>query len=797
MLDEIREQSWTGTATLESPFSESDTAAGEGPQEAEWGEASPFAEAMELSLPESERDQLLAEAFAELRDEAFDAAVAALAEETEQAVADRFTGESPAQSGERERFADNYLSSVRFEAERYLSALEAGMQGLDFESLSEEQLDAKLDQFDPQLTEVTPAGEEFIGGLIRKAKKAVKFVANAAKSVGGLAGKLLGPVLGKLKKLVEPLLKRVLQFAIGRLPAPLRPAARELAKRISLEAEEGEGESYEAVGEAEEGEELASPATITDPEMLAEEFDAALAEAFGTDPESPEAEQEEYYGEGEDAGRQLEQLAEARGQLIESLKSGDEETVGPAMEQFIPVLLGALRLGINLVGRPKVVGFLAQYLARLIGRWVGPQLSNPLSNAIVDTGLRLVSLEAEEGEAGLLASEAGPLALASVIEDTVRRVAEQESYVFETEELTELAAAEAFGEAVATHFPQQFVRPELRQAPSLGGTFVARRPRSVRAYRKYSRVPEIEITPQLADSLPSFGGRTVGGALRASGLQLPVMARMHIYQSAPGTTLPAIARTDRSLNSAGRGYVPSSSFHPLTPAAAGLLLREPRLGAATPSSFMRSPNRIAVGQRFYVLQPVGAGAPALPASRAGRATAARLAPSSTRVRIDRGRGRVTARFFFSEAEAQRIARLIREGRGHSGLLQALVAAWRSIDPGNAGPRVIGKQGEDFEELVPLARPSRSYQPGQHHHHHHHRARHHRGHHHGRLRRLIIPALARWAKYNAEAFARAAADPASGVTVLVQMGLPGAGGMIGSGLRALPAISISVVPGMQG
>jgi len=101
MLDEIREQSWTGTATLESPFSEADTAAGEGPQEAEWGEASPFAEAMELSLPESERDQLLAEAFAELRDEAFDAAVAALAEETEQAVADRFTGESPAQSGER------------------------------------------------------------------------------------------------------------------------------------------------------------------------------------------------------------------------------------------------------------------------------------------------------------------------------------------------------------------------------------------------------------------------------------------------------------------------------------------------------------------------------------------------------------------------------------------------------------------------------------------------------------------------------------------------------------------------
>ena len=71
-------------------------------------------------------------------------------------------------------------------------------------------------------------------------------------------------------------------------------------------------------------------------------------------------------------------------------------TSAPAIEQFVPALLGALRLGINLVGRPKVVGFLAKYLAQLISRWVGPQLSGPLSNAIVDTGLRLVTLESRE-----------------------------------------------------------------------------------------------------------------------------------------------------------------------------------------------------------------------------------------------------------------------------------------------------------------------------------------------------------------------------------------------------------------
>jgi hypothetical protein len=36
-------------------------------------------------------------------------------------------------------------------------------------------------------------------------------------------------VLKQLKKLVKPLLKRVLSMAIGRLPAPLQPAARKLA----------------------------------------------------------------------------------------------------------------------------------------------------------------------------------------------------------------------------------------------------------------------------------------------------------------------------------------------------------------------------------------------------------------------------------------------------------------------------------------------------------------------------------------------------------------------------------------
>src|SRR5688572_20873048 len=187
-------------------------------------QTTPFAETAGATLSESESDRLYAQAFAELRDEAFDEAVAFLAEETEQAVADRFTDESPYSGAERERYADAQLSAVRFEAQQYLEALESGLAGQDLESLSEAQLDEVLEGFDPQSGELTPAGEEFIGSLVRKAKKVVKFVAKTAKSavktVGKVAGAVLGPILKKLRGLINPLLKRVLSIAIGRLPAP-------------------------------------------------------------------------------------------------------------------------------------------------------------------------------------------------------------------------------------------------------------------------------------------------------------------------------------------------------------------------------------------------------------------------------------------------------------------------------------------------------------------------------------------------------------------------------------------------
>ena len=778
--EDVLEAEWSASSQLQTPFAEAanDGGAGEAVGFGAWNETvTPFAEAAGETIPESELDRQFAEAFAGVQDEAFDEAVAFLAEETEQAVAERFTGEAWSSGAERERYADARLSEVRYEAEQYLDSLEAGLAGLDVASLTDEQFDEVLDRFDPSAGELTPAGEEFIGALVRKAKKVAKFVSTTAKTVGKVAtGAVLGPVLKKLRGLINPLLKRVLSFAIGRLPPPLQPAARQLASRFTSEAE------AEELDEAQ-----MSPANLSDVETLTEEFDAAIAEAMTADP-AGELEEEAFDsrdGEGETDGRALEALAEARSALIDRLGSDEGEGVAPAVEQFVPALLGALRLGINLVGRPKVVRFLAKYLGQLIGRWVGPEQSQPLSNAIVDTGLRLVSLEAEDVET---AGEAGPVALASVVEDTIRSLAEQEDYIFENDELMQLAAAEAFSRAVATNFPPQFVRSDLQQAPSLGGTFVARRPRNLRTYRKFSRTPDIDVTAQIADTLPTFGGTTVGAAMRANGATFPLRARMHIYQATAGTTLPAVARMDRTVAGAGRGFTSTSAFHPLTPQAAGLLLREPKLGAAVPAAFLRSRNRIAAGQRFYVLQPLGAaGQAALPPSAAGRAAGARLGPSRAWTAVNAARGRVTVGIFLSEAEAQRIAEAMRQGRGQAALLQALVATYRAAQGAGASPRPQREDGEAFEEFAAKARgvsPALA----------------------ARLRRKldawVLPALAAWVRSNGEAFIRAAAHPDPGVTVRVRLtGVPGLAtlGQAAAGpnaLRGTPAIAITVTPGTR-
>jgi len=730
---------------------------------------SPFAE-FEGPLGSDNSDEQIEQVLAELRDEAFDAAVANLAEETEQAVEERFQGEAMLYGPERERFARSWLAPLHFEADQYLSSLERELADLVPGEIEQDELDARLDQLDPQVGDLTPAGEEFIGSLVRKAKKAIRSVANTAKKVGAAAAPLLSPllapVLKRLRGLIQPLLERVLRFAIGRLPEPLQPAARVLARRLLKKMPEATvpatptatATSAEPMPEPVTDAPPMAAATPTDTDDLVESFDLSLAEAIAN-PAAFEADNE-FFGEETPGSliesHELADLAAARRALIAGLsREANEADITAEIEQFAPALLAALRVGLRLVGRPKVVSLLAGYLGKSIAPWVGPDQSGPLSRAIVDAGLRTVSLESEaDGRFDVHEVDPGAAALGGVIEDTVRRLAEQENWLFEHDDLAEVAVAEAFGEAAASFYPQDQLRGEMQLAPSLGGAFVSRLPQAMRAYAKYDRVPEVSISARTAQALPAFGGGDLAGAIQAAGGRFPLRAKMHIFEARPGSTVAAMLRHDRV------GRRPALGVFPLNRRAAGALLREPALGVRVPPRFLRSHRRLAAGQRIYVLEPLD---PALQVASAGGRG---IAPGRVWLTLNPRKSRITAGFYLSEPEAQSIAQTLRSGKGHAELLRLLATAYRSFaqrasETGATGA-TAGEDGADGEDVAAFAARNGGHLPQ------------------GfaavlrkRIGAWALPAIAEWLRGNADAFERAAAHPDPGVRLRVRLeGVPG-------------------------
>jgi hypothetical protein len=278
---------------------------------------------------------------------------------------------------------------------------------------------------------------------------------------------------------------------------------------------------------------------------------------------------------------------------------------------------------------------------------------------------------------------------------------------------------------------------------------------------------------------------------------------VHIYQATVGTTLPRLARTDQGIGGPGSRRR-SAHFHPLTPQAAGLLLREPQLGVNVPEAFLRTRHRVAVGQRFYYLEPIGAAAAATLVLPQGVATspALRAAASQAWAVIDLIRAQITVALFLSEVETQRISEAIRQGRGGPALLSALSDTFSTLDRSFSSPhgrvriiRELEEQEGFFGRLIRRLPPQIVDTIRQ------------------RLRGWLLPVVAQWVRTGSEQFVRAAARPADGVTVTVTLrSVPGLDvvrqvlsgrlaavtrlGRIAAGSKVAPTSMVTIVPGEQ-
>ena len=569
-----------------------------------------------------------------------------LAHEAWEAVRDRAEPLGEAGSGaSAEQFLQEWAEPVRRQAETMLENVAQAISERDPASMSESELDQLFERFEPRDTGLEAHFENFLGGLWNKAKsfakKAIDIAQKGIMAIPGLSG-----AISKLKELVKPLLDRVLRTAIDKLPAPLRPVAQQLAQRLlGLTAQEADNEGFEA-----------APAA-PDISAVQEQFDLEAATLlFVPDVSEQELASEALYsGDGEDSAP-MAALHEARAKLADDLQAG----VAPeqALEQFIPIVMGVLpiaRTVIGVIGRKRVVDFLAKFLATYITPYVARRRRRSSRRRSSTPGCAC-SRWRRRSRKTARASRPRRLrrrsrTLCGAWPSSTRRPSRSPRSL-------EAAVTEAFHEAAAENFPPATIVPELHEAP-LRATWVPMPTGRRRKYcKKYTQVFDVEITPQIAATVTTFGGTKLAAVLKDQlGVTPPVRARVH--------PLPGDQRDDAAEDRAARAWCPrarregrcGAAAPAVTVQAAGTLLQHPKLGCDASGDFLPTCGAISVGQRFYYLEIAGARPIAVSAGD-GAGTAVRRT-SEVNITLDFPKDEFRVFVYLSEADAQEIATKVR------------------------------------------------------------------------------------------------------------------------------------------
>jgi hypothetical protein len=724
---------------------------------------------MEYADPEQEAYAGLVQ---ELYDQEFDEALFELMNEARGLHEQQLV--SDALSVEAERQLQQQFNQLIREAEAAVGAFQNEFGSRDLAGLSAAEVDAFTDRYMPSES-LAPEFQNFSFGWIKKIGKAVKNVASKAASFAAKIG--LGPLLDKIKALVKPLLNKVLQMAIGKLPEAVQPAAQQLAEKIF-----GAVAAAAPSDAATAAQPQAAPA-VTD---IQQEFDQQLANLCLASNEM-EMEQEVARVRGEDrrpAAPVYSDLDQARERFIGELQQlGQGEDPSPYVQNFLPAVLPALKLGMRFIGRDRVVSFLANLLGKVIAKLIGPESAPALSRAIVDSGLKMIGLEVSpQDETGAAASS-----IAATVEETVRRVSALPDYVLDNQELLEGFALEAFEQAAAANLPPVLSEATYRERPDLlessaRTAWVMLPLRRRKRYKKCGRTFKVRITPYMADEIESFEGPLADHLQDQIGIDegAEVEAEVQLYETLPGTTLADIARGESEATMA----MNPAQLHPLTPQAAGLLLGEPRMGRNIPPGTGRL--NVGVGQRLYALSIPGKRMLLAAPGSGGRARLRRL--GAVRVRLDCPKGEIRVRVFFSEVAAQRLAvRLRRQshpgaiaakfgkyvGRRLSAILRGrLLARIHILQPGLQGGDA---HGEALRRLPPDVTAALTR----------------------KIEQAMVHGFATFAKEQPQRIITAADDTADGVTLTFTIsgasGLQQVGTMLASGAAA-PGLAESIAQG---
>ncbi len=523
---------------------------------------------------------------------------------------------------------EQWIAPLSTAWENAVDALSAGMQSNDLGGLAEQEIDGHLHSLVPETTFESPAFEQLFGSIVGKvvnvAKKAVAKVGQA------VAGPIIARVKGMGLNIFKGVLAKLLNPLSQALPASVRPLLPLLTKRLGIgDATQTEGEESTEDGTAAE---------------LAHAFDQKLLSLYLT-PEVDEVNSEADLDEQEyDA---LTGLHAARDVLARQLSEyTSSEPPVAEIEQFIPAVLAIrplLKMAMTAIGgrdalakliapplAVAIKGMIGTEAASTIARVAGQEPSTMIARTAVKVGLSALGLETGVGQDESIPGEA----LASAVEDTVMRVADELSASTVADPLRVSAAVQrAFAQSAAAYLPDPLLRPDLpeRETSENGGFWIMmpRRARPRYPYRKYSRTCLVSIPRQVARAVRWSDGGTLESYLLDRGVdRWPMHAEIDLYETMPGT-FPGHFTADETLP---RTEKPTADeFQPLTSEVAGVLLGEPALGRGRATGVRAGTYRPAPGQRFFRIR--GKGMPISPRRQPHRGVSVRLDPATKRLRV--------------------------------------------------------------------------------------------------------------------------------------------------------------------
>ena len=457
----------------------------------------------------------------------------------------------------------------------------------------------------------TPAQENFFGSFFNKIKSVVGKGIEFAKKGIAAVGKILplNLIFDKLKGLVKPLLQKVLQWGLDKIPAALRPYAQMLGDKLFNFL--GLKNETAGMGEYETNHETPATGNL---EAIQTEFDHHVAQLFfSSDQNETDVNIQKYItsfemlereATYESGGYVTVPLDVARSQFIKELQDLRQgESPQPAIEKFLPAIISSVaKIAIGIIGRDNVIKFLSGLLSKLVGRFVPENVAMPLSTSIVDIGLGALGFELNEARQNNYAYEA----ISNTLEATVASLNFQNDNLVNDPNALVAEVLEAFEEAASNHFPAQYLKEAVRNGSDAGVWIMKKKQIQKRLYKKYSTIFNITIEPKQAKEIRGFNGLPLYNILKDQyGIDSDkiINARVHLFEAVQGTRLSFISRNEKipGLINDPCSY---KLIQPLTKTASNVLLKNSTLGR----DFCECTRwyKTFVGQRFYYLEIQGA-----------------------------------------------------------------------------------------------------------------------------------------------------------------------------------------------